>query len=120
MIKDSDAIWHARLGHLGQHNLSVLKTMSTAIHDVPPGTICEACALTKSKEQPHSGKIARGTRKLEVISIDICGPFRDLGSKGERYWLTIVCHFTSQTWAFPTSDKESGTVVRALRDFFEH
>lgn len=80
MIKESDLLWHARLGHLGQHNLTVLRTMSTGMHTIKTDTLCESCALTKSKEQPHKGKIARGTRKFEIISIDICGPFRYLGS----------------------------------------
>lgn len=89
------------------------------MHVIKPGILCETCALLKSKEEPHTGKIARGTHKLEVISIDICGPFRDLGSNGEKYWLTIVDNYTSRTWAFPMRSRDSADLVRILRDFLE-
>ena len=78
---DQTLLWHYRLGHL---HPKVMKTCQ--IHKlgegIPPKpftflSLCEACIYGKQTRQkfPHSDR--KTTRKLELIHLELCGPFQN-------------------------------------------
>jgi hypothetical protein len=36
--------------------------------------VCEACAAGKMTDMAHTGTISPGTRFLELVHVDLCGP----------------------------------------------
>ena len=42
---------------------------------------------------------------LEIVHVDVCGPMRTIGLKGERYFLLFVDDFTRMTWMFLLKNK---------------
>ncbi|KAM4055623.1 reverse transcriptase (RNA-dependent DNA polymerase) [Hirsutella rhossiliensis] len=92
-------IWHERLAHLSERNIKRLQGMSTGLRPQAPQDPCEACAIGKIKEGPHRHSIRKGTRPLESLHIDICGPFPDIGYDGSRYWVAIL-DYTQYGWTF--------------------
>jgi hypothetical protein len=71
-------------------------------------------------EKPHSGSggSRRGEHALELLHIDVAGPF-DEGLDGSRYWLTIVDDFTAWIEIIPLPRRQH-FVIESLRFFLDH
>ena len=87
-IKDDLWLWHLRFGHLGFSGLKLLSN-TKMVDSLPvinePKNLCEACVKGKQHRQSFPvGKSWRAKKPLEIVHIDIAGPF-DISS------LAITC-----------------------------
>ncbi|SLM33941.1 Ribonuclease H-like domain [Lasallia pustulata] len=114
----SAVVWHQRLAHLGEQNIEKLKTMSTGIKPVNPGTICHHCLEGKLKECPHQKHFAPGTYYMEFIYTDIGGPFPVTGHEGQRYWVTFLDDYTKDAKVITITTKDKFFMV--FKRFLEH
>jgi hypothetical protein len=94
------------MAHLGEANLKALTKISTGMRPLPKGCFCAPCIKARLKETPHNRQIAPGRYPLELIHIDIAGPFAVTGYKGARYWVTMVDDKTGRTKATPVRVKD--------------
>ncbi|GJP33562.1 hypothetical protein CLOM_g18089 [Closterium sp. NIES-68] len=67
----------------------------------PNDTKCETCLLSKFTRFPFYGIAGKSKAALELVHMDLVGPFPVRGSKGERYFLTIVDDWSRLMWAYP-------------------
>ncbi|KAL0461127.1 UNVERIFIED_CONTAM: hypothetical protein Slati_0000300 [Sesamum latifolium] len=89
-IHDIFALWHARLGHIGQERMTRLAREgllgSLAKVNLPT---CEPCMAGKACRKPF-GKAKRATHPLELVHSDICGPMNVRARHGAFYFLTFI------------------------------
>ncbi|GJP62965.1 hypothetical protein CLOP_g20024 [Closterium sp. NIES-67] len=64
----------------------------------PNDTKCETCLLSKFTRFPFHGVAGKSKAALELVHMDLVGPFPVQGRKGERYFLTIVDDWKSKGW----------------------
>ena len=114
----SAVVWHQRLAHLREQNIEKLKTMSTGIKPVNPGTMCHHCLEGKLKECPHRKHFAPGTYYMEFIHTDIGGPFPVTGHEGQRYWVTFLDNYTKDAKVIAITTKDKFFMV--IKRFLEH
>ncbi|KAJ5473962.1 hypothetical protein N7475_003528 [Penicillium sp. IBT 31633x] len=114
------ALWHNRLAHLSDANLQRLKRQAHGIRDMEPRQPCNPCLQGRMIEKPHnrSGQSRRGEYAMELLHIDVAGPF-DEGLDGSRYWLTIVDDFTRWIEIIPIPRRQE-FVIESLRFFLDH
>lgn len=76
--REAHAIWHERLGHLGEANIVKLKNMSEGLdlNLPPPLCACEACLEGRMAKAPHKGHIEPGWYPDELIHMDTVGPLK--------------------------------------------
>jgi hypothetical protein len=113
-------LWHNRLAHLSDANLQRLKKQANGIRDIEPRQPCNPCLQGRMIEKPHtrSGQSRRGEYAMELLHIDVAGPF-DEGLDGSRYWLTIVDDFTGWIEIIPIPRRQE-FVVESTRFFLDH
>jgi len=85
------------------------KDVETIIHK------CMSCAKLKAGRIPLAplGELPETPGPMEMVSIDICGPY-PITQKKHRYLLTYIEHFTRYPEAIPIPNQEEETVARAL------
>ncbi len=80
---------------------------------------CIPCNMKKLKQAKIPFQdMPIATQPFELISIDTCGPFYPETSRGNKYVITIVCHFSGWPEAYPVSNKSAETVARVLLEDF--
>lgn len=116
-------LWHKRMGHLSARNLNLLKDVVVGI----PKTLrfkpddfldCEICHLAKSTRLGHSGVRTKPSRKLEIVSSDVMGPYSRSIDNFE-YIVTFIDHFSKFTVAIPISKKSDvpGELISLIKKF---
>ena len=70
-------LWHNRLAHMSDANLRRLKKQAHGIRDMEPRQPCNPCLQGRMIEKPHkrSGRSRRGEYPMELLHIDVAGPF---------------------------------------------
>jgi hypothetical protein len=113
-------LWHSRLAHLSDANLQRLKKQAHGVRDMEPRQPCNPCLQGRMIEKPHnrSGRSRRGEYAMELLHIDVAGPF-DEGLDGSRYWLTIVDDFSGWIEIIPIPRRQE-FVIESLRFFLDH
>ncbi|GJP52232.1 hypothetical protein CLOM_g11369 [Closterium sp. NIES-68] len=85
---------HRRLGHVAMPLLQQLHKEEAVkglkLSGQPNDTKCETCLLSKFTRFPFHGVAGKSKAALELVHMDLVGPFPVQGRKGERYFLTIV------------------------------
>ena len=100
---DDANLWHRRLGHVSTSLLNKL-VVGDLVCGLPKikfsnDKVCDACA--KGKQTRSSFKAKKGvsiTRPLELLHMNLCGPFRIQSRGGKKYILVIVDYFSRFTW----------------------
>ena len=125
-------LYHNRLGHpsydsvrtifahrMGKDTDKVLR--GRAIPATDPTEMCEACHLGKSHRTPLPQQSAtRSTAPLELVHMDVCGPFRVASSGGSRYWLLIVDDYSRHTFIrFLKQKSEAAGVFHQFKAYAE-
>ncbi|KAG7884784.1 hypothetical protein KL936_005436 [Ogataea polymorpha] len=87
--------------HYGHPSIGTAKKMNLPV----TSEICEACMLGKSTKTIPKTNTTKVKYPLELLQADVCGPFPNLGLKGERYFLTIVDRFSHMTKVFTLQQK---------------
>lgn len=81
--------WHRRLAHRNLHDIKYLRKHGLSFTKCCCLDECEACIKGKSSEKPFRAETTV-EEPLEVISTDICGPFRTRSLGGAYYFLTLT------------------------------
>jgi hypothetical protein len=102
--------WHRHLGHVNNHAIIQLATKGLATGmpidlSTLPGA-CDACIKGKQTHihVPLVREGKRATEPLEVIYVDLIGPF-DLSASKNLYALDIVDNASAALFALPTKNK---------------
>jgi transposase InsO family protein len=77
---------------------------------------CEPCLLGKFHHINNKTPMS-SAKNLAVFDVDICGPIKPLGLKGERYFMTITDRGSRVAWVY--SIKNKGDAYSVLLDFFK-
>mgnify|MGYP001810966029 CR=1 FL=1 len=98
------SLWHSRLGHLSEGDLSTLQTHqavtgATFTSTRPPKTKCFFCLDGKMAQTPFQksgAKIRPGL--LSLLHMDLMGPMDVDSVRGFRYILVVVDDFSRYCW----------------------
>ena len=86
-------LWHYRMGHPGEPATLALLKSTTGASFVPgkPLTKCEPCIFGKQARLPApTSQTPRTTNLLELIHLDICGPFPVATPHGKAYFVLFL------------------------------
>ena len=99
--KDDDSwLWHRRIAHINMKHLNKLISKDLVI--VLPklkfekDRLCDACQ--KGKQVFKSKNIVSTTQHLQLLHMDLFGPFRTMSFGGNYYALVIVYDYSRLTW----------------------
>ena len=100
--KVSVETWHARLGHISNQRLRVLKdllpTLPTFNNKSSSATNCPICPLAKQKRLSFSSNNHMSSSIFDLIHCDIWGPFHVATHTGHKYFLSIVDDHSRYVW----------------------
>lgn len=126
--------WHMKLGHMG---------IDALIHVLTKGLIkgapqvkrndlkdlvffCDTCAKAKFRRMSYKNlRKSPAKAPLHTVHMDICGPMPSKGyfdnKGGMRYFLVLVCDFTSYKWIYFIKTKdEVPPIIIAFVDLVEN
>jgi hypothetical protein len=63
----------------------------------PTNTLCKHCQQGKETKTKFKSKEYSTTRPLEIVHIDLVGPTRTNGLKGEKYYMLLLDEYTRMT-----------------------
>ena len=131
--QDEGELWHRRLGHLHHGTLKILQQIYTGL---PKCTLtqsdqCKGCTMDKFVKTTFHEKENRASVILDIIHIDVCGPFLVSSTKNQRYYVIFVDEYSCRCWIFfmqkksetfsklcefnALVEKESGKQAKALQ-----
>ena len=86
MNKVSVEMWHARLGHLSDQRLHVLKDSLPLFNNKSPSvTNCPICPLAKQKRLSFPSHNHKSSSIFYLIHCDVWGPFHVPTHAGHKY-----------------------------------
>ncbi|GJW10406.1 ribonuclease H-like domain-containing protein [Tanacetum coccineum] len=88
----SKYIWHSRLGHPSDQVLKVLE--HELVFDNCDLGHCEICQRSKQTREPFPLSEHKSSVLVELVHLDLWGPYRIASKEGFRYFLTIVDDYT--------------------------
>lgn len=118
-VKDSDRLWHERMGHLAEASIEKLRHIADGMEaTIPDGqSLCEDCVQGRLKERPHSGAIQPGTYPIELVHVDIAEvPLTAFD--GSKYACTMLDDYSD--WADVKPAKHKSELFSHLRFFIQH
>ena len=62
--------------------------------DLKSDDSCETCLLEKMTKSPFIGSCERGEGLLDLIHIDVCGPFKTATGDANRYYVTFTDNYS--------------------------
>ncbi|GJR59075.1 retrovirus-related pol polyprotein from transposon TNT 1-94 [Tanacetum coccineum] len=108
-IDENSTLWHRRLGHA---NMCLIQSLAykELVRNLPKlkfdQHFCDACKIGKQAHANHKAKnIVSMTRCLELLHMDLFGPFTVRSYGGNRYTLVIVDNYSWYTWTRFLKDK---------------
>jgi transposase InsO family protein len=133
-IRELLSLFHSRLGHASYDSVrklfaqhmgkdtekllrgSVVKLTSST--SAPP---CEGCHLGKSHRASLPKQSTTSSKApLELVHMDLCGPFRVKSAGGARYWLLIVDDYCRYVYLHPMKEKsEAPAIFKAYKAYAE-
>ena len=79
---------------------------------------CPTCiANSRQRDKTVMGTMPMPVTPMQMISMDLVGPFVP-SSKGNKYSLTIIDHFSGWAEAYPLPNKTSDSVWQAFSNYF--
>jgi len=82
-------LWHFGLGHLFRNRLDILRQRFPFIpkhfHEY-----CDVCHLAKQRKLSYLLSLSKASSSLELLHLDIWGPFSKNYIHGYKYFLVIV------------------------------
>nr|GEW64160.1 retrovirus-related Pol polyprotein from transposon TNT 1-94 [Tanacetum cinerariifolium] len=108
-IDENSTLGHRRLGHA---NMRLIQSLASKelVRNLPKlkfdQYFCDACKIRKQAHVSHKAKnIVSTTRCLELLHMDLFGPFVVRSYRGNCYTLVIVDDYSSYTWTRFLKDK---------------
>ncbi|GJZ14692.1 retrovirus-related pol polyprotein from transposon TNT 1-94 [Tanacetum coccineum] len=101
-LDKNSTLWHRRLGHANMQLIQSL-TSKELVRNLPKlkydRHFCDACKIGKQAHASHKAKnIVSTTRCLELLHMDLFGPFAIRSYGGNHYTLVIVDDYSRFTW----------------------
>lgn len=101
--------WHKKTGHMSFPNLNKLIISKCAL-GLPEKLNeeqlqCEICLESKMANLPFKNIRWQAKRPGEIIHSDVCGPFKQTGYKGEKYFCTFVDDYSKFSIVQPIKSK---------------
>jgi transposase InsO family protein len=113
-----EMLWHERTGHLHAAGLSTWSSQQMVVDGPTIGPLtarslqCEPCAMAKATRAPFPSKATRrATHPLELVHMDVWGPYGTASLDGYQYFLLIVDDYSRYLWV---------RFMRAKYESFEH
>jgi transposase InsO family protein len=124
-------LWHRRLGHASADALRLTfgnnlvtgvdcDAVSTSIREsAATGPLeCDSCTIGKAARKPFKRATIRSKQPLQLIHIDLSGPFDKVRTHtGGRYIMVVVDDSSRFLWVKVLSTKDSTTVLAALQEY---
>ncbi|KAL2904103.1 Retrovirus-related Pol polyprotein from transposon TNT 1-94 [Bienertia sinuspersici] len=107
------ALWHHRLGHAPLSKIKKIEGLKG--FDGNSGEVCLTCPLGKFTKLPYKLSRSRAKQILEMIHIDIWGPYKVATRRGHRFFLTLVDDHTRVTWVQLLRNKSES--YEAIKNF---
>nr|GEZ13243.1 hypothetical protein [Tanacetum cinerariifolium] len=92
---DSSYLWHCYLGHINKKRMDKLQrdgilqpTQDESLNK------CKSCISGKMACKPFPHQVERAKDLLELIHIDVCGPFRTVSREGASFFITFTDDFS--------------------------
>jgi hypothetical protein len=104
--KDGLVLWHQCMGHLNVQSLKTLPSLVSGLelpkwHGDSLPIACEGCIMGKQHRHSFPKDCAtRGTKVLEIVQSDVCGPMKNMSLGGARYFLTFIDDFSRKMWVY--------------------
>jgi hypothetical protein len=120
-------LWHLRFGHLGYDNLARL-VRHGMVEGVPLAAPlfsesngpCEACVLAKQHGLPFKTSAGTSTRVLQLIHMDVIGPFAVASTGGAKYAVTFLDDYSKLSVVKPLAYKSQvAGVLKAVVTMLE-
>lgn len=84
------AMWHARMGHPSFSNYNhFAKIVSLPQLEFDKFTLCPTCSVSKGVMHKGTTSTTQYTTPLQLLSVDLCGPFRYEDFNSNKYFMTI-------------------------------
>ena len=116
------AVWHRRLGHIGDSGLQRL--VSRKLIDgldvkgpIAHPTLCVDCIYGKHARRPFTQWIDPEKAPLKCVYINLWGPAQVDSIGGHRYYMSVDDGGSSWCQPFFISNKEADTTLSALKFF---
>ncbi|KAF7830791.1 Copia protein [Senna tora] len=88
--------WHQRLGHCPLTVLNHISSLKNPeLKELP---VCDACHLAKQNRLPFPSSQSKAQEALELLHIDVWGPYATPSLTSAHYVLTIVDDYSRVTW----------------------
>ena len=107
-------LWHRRFCHLGYNNLAKLASksmvtgMTTTAKDFHSAAEkkCEVCIMSKHTREAFPESSTKSTRRLELIHMDVQGPFQTTSLGGMKYNATFLDDYSDLGVVRPVPSKD--------------
>lgn len=96
--------WHRKLGHPSYQNMYFLKEFLPDL--CIPREKCEICIRAKHSKKPFKSTEKHSDKPLQLIHMDVCGPFRKNSLGGHRYFVTFIDDFSKKVFIYTLSGKD--------------
>ncbi|GJY72322.1 retrovirus-related pol polyprotein from transposon TNT 1-94 [Tanacetum coccineum] len=108
-IDENSTLQHRRLGHTNMRLVQLLASKEL-VRNLPKlkfdQHFCDDCKMGKQTHASHKAKnVVSTTRCLELLHMDLFGPFAVQSYGGNRYTLVIVDDYSRYTWTRFLKDK---------------
>lgn len=106
MIDESSAfLWHKHLRHISKERLErLVKNEILPSLDFTDLGVCVDCIKGKQTKQTKQGA-TRSLQLLEIVYINICGPFDVPSLSGEKYFITFIDDFSRYGYIYLLHEK---------------
>ncbi|KAF7808414.1 Retrovirus-related Pol polyprotein from transposon TNT 1-94 [Senna tora] len=92
----TSVVWHQRLGHCPLLVLNHINSIkNTELKHLP---VCDVCHLAKQNRIPFLTSETKAQEALELLHIDVWGPYAKPSLTNAHYVLSIVDDFSTVTW----------------------
>ena len=117
--KDSEALWHARTGHLGVTALRKIpeRGQNVALVGEPMET-CEICRLAHAKRAVSRRPTERAPRPFYKVLWDLFDYPK--GYDGSQWLLVLKDDYSGKLWSFPIASKAHTQLFSIIRSFERH
>ena len=111
--KATPQLWHRRYGHMGYDNMAKLQAdqlvdgiePSAKDFKVAGDALCEPCVKAKHHKISRGPSNTSTNNPLELVHMDVCGPFQEASLGGSKYLATFVDDFSSLSVVCPIKAK---------------
>ncbi|KAL8159417.1 hypothetical protein V2J09_000954 [Rumex salicifolius] len=110
--ESSSFLWHQRLGHISKERMMMLvKNEILPQLDYSDLDVCVDCIKGKQTKHIVKKSAMSSTQLLELIHIDICGPFDAPSWSDEKYFITFIDDYSRYGYTYQLHEKSQSMNV---------